>query len=695
MSGTSAHPRWLHVFTEVLLALVALHLFYLSLFRAYPPLLDALGRSFLPGALVALGLLTLRVVTARGGDEPSRFTLGQRLMPGRWLEGVRAPHLVLVVCFLFVFVMLQERGGRVGNDGTMFYIYVRSLVMDGDLDLTNEFETFVPEKFQSVADQARRQGTTPDPGNEIGPAFFWLPFFVAAHLLVKLGNVLGAAIPADGYSYPYINAVCLGTAIWVFLGVVLSYRIARREFAPSVAAWAAAVLWLASPLFWYTVYEPSMSHGVSLAAVALFLTAWLHARDRGGLRAWALVALTAGVMLSVQRYNLFYLAAPALTLLGRLREFLSIRDPKELWRAARIAGWSVLVLALATTPLWVYNLLTHGRLLREGDRPSSAIMFWKSPFFSELLFSSNHGLFSWTPAAYLAVIGLVILVFRKNRVATVLLATLLCGFYLLSSTWDWYAGYSFGSRRLTEAYPIFLFGFCGFLRLALSSPRLLAGALCGALVVWNFLLAGQVRRGEIPPMRTSSFTESSSRGITRFYEAVGYPPAAPANWIFAWVYGVSPERFDWVWGHRAYHNLIIDVGTSFDRYFLGRGWSHPETTPAGIPFRWSDGVSSSWLVYLFAPYPYRLRLQGEPSRSPDGAPQIIGLEVNGKRAGVLTLGRGATSAEAVVAAPFWKAGLNEIVFRYGYTVRADEVYRGSDPRRLGIRLERLELHIDK
>ena len=69
--------------------------------------------------------------------------------------------------------------------------------------------------------------------------------------------------------------------------------------------------------------------------------------------------------------------------------------------------------------------------------------------------------------------------------------------------------------------------------------------------------------------------------------------------------------------------------------------------------------------------------------------------VNKKPAGILTLTPGESPAELRIPARFWNAGLNEIVFRYAITSRADEVYGGSDPRQLGIRLEQFELLIDK
>ncbi len=688
--STTAKVARLHVFLELSALAIALHLGYLSLFRRYPEPLQFLGESFLVGVLALFTIVWLR---SRPGRDDFPRSPWARLRPGRWLSAVRNPELILLGCFLFVFYLLQVHGGRVGNDGTMFFVNVRSLVMDGDFDLTNEFRDFVPQKFH--VPQVMGAGDKPQPGNELGVSFLWMPFFAIAHILVTLGRVFGSTIPADGYSYPYINAVCLGSLLLAFVGVVLSYRLARRYFDPMLAACSAVVLWLASPLIWYTMQEPAMSHAVSTMAVALLLTIWLWARSSTSLARWSAVALAAGLVISVQRYNVFYLIAPALTLVGRLRDQFSAKSRSE-WVSVTKKGALVMgVLAVASAPLWIYNLYMQGVLIGAGDWPSNSITHWRRPHVWAFLFSSNHGLFSWTPVAYLSAIGLVMFLRRDRTLAGTLLVTLLGGIYLLSSNWNWWAGYSFGSRRMTEAYPLFLMGLCAFIDWVRRSPQTLIAIGATGIVLWNFLLVEQLRRGELPPMETFSFSEAVARGTEDAYQSFGHPPAVPANWVFAWRYGVRPDQFDWIVGGREYHNLALDVGSQDDRKFIGAGWSAPERMPDGRSYRWSDGAESSILLYLFFPYRYRLRVVGEPIGLAEPYPQNVAVTVNGKRASVLTFNGERHESEILIPRDLWKSGLNEIRFRYSTTARADEVYGGSDASELGLRVESIELRIDE
>jgi hypothetical protein len=607
------------------------------------------------------------------------------------------PGLIVVACFLFVFFMFHHYGGRLGNDGMMNYIYVRSLVLDGDFDLTNEFEEFVPAKFQHIAEEARQLGKPPDPSNEPGPAFLWAPFFVLTHWIVLLLGRWGLDIPADGYSYPYINAVCVSGLLWGFIAVLIAYAVCRRYYPAHIAACSVTVLWLSSTFYWYTVMEPSMPHATAAAAVSLFLYLWLKVRGSGSIADWIVVALAGGLLLSMQRYSAFLLLAPALTLCGMvLRSFREGR-----FRVSRRLAWGLAGAGLAflftALPVLLYNLhySREGSFLRMGDLTGFTLRHWNDPRIGEFLFSSNHGLFSWTPVAYLSVLGLFLLMKKDRRLSAVLLLTMVTGLYLLSSTWDWWAGYAFGSRRTTEFFLILALGFCGVVELFLRRPAILAIGAGLVLVGWNFLLAGQVKRGEVPMMGTFAFSDAAARGAERWYRLAGHPASLPASWLFASRYEVSPQQFDLTFGHRPYHNLTVDVGGDQDRFFLGKGWSFPETLPNGESYRWSTEAESSWLIPLFGPFHYNLSLEVEPSRHREGRGQTVSIVVNDRRAGTLRLTEGWQTVAMDVPESFWNEGINEVKFRYAWVVEAGEIYGGEDPRRIALRLSRFGLRIVK
>jgi len=676
---------------ELALALLAARVFLGLVFAGTttPGLQAFLPRS-LPGELL-IGFVLLAFRAARNGREPKARPA---IHPGRWLARLGPAGLVLAAGLLIATGMQHQVQPGLGVDGPLLFVQVRSAVIDRDLDLTNEFRDFVPQKFQHWAEEARLLGKSPDPNAEPGPALLWSPFFVTAHLLVLTARALGANIAADGYSRPYVNAVCVASLFWAFVGVCLAYRICRRAFPPLLAAVCVTGLWFASPLVWYSVFEPAMPHAAATAVVGAFVVLWLRLEKAPGeSRRWLEVAFAFGLLVSMNRYEVYFALLPALTLLR-----LIVRARRS-WSAARLRQVALTLIglvaafAVAALPFFVLNLRSReGQLFREQSLWGFSLQYARSPRIGEILFSSNHGLVSWTPLAGLGLLGLVGICLRgrrERRLAAAFLLALCAGLVLLAASYDWTGGWSFGSRRLTEAFALFAFGVCAVAGALLRAPQVLAFTAMGSLVVWNLLLAGQMQRGEIARLGTISFRDTAERAVGRAYDLAGHPAAFPASWLFAWRYGVSPERFDRLYGHAPLRELHLSLGTPEAEAYVGRGWS-PAEEAEGPPFRWSDGPSSTLLVPMQGGIDYRLRLRGGASRHPAGLPQTIEVRVNGRSAATLSLTREKAEREVLVPAAHWRTGLNEIELVYAWTVEAREVYRTREVRRLAWKAEEFD-----
>ncbi len=694
-------PALADALIELLLALLAFSAFVIVAFGARTRLLAPLialvisafggrGGLLLFAVLAAFALLALRVWRNQGaGGLPS-----PGFRPGSWLGRLRPPDLLLAGTFLALLVVLSSRGGRLEVDGPLLFVQLRSVVIDHDLDLTNEFAEFIPERYQYWAEEGRRLGRTPNPTVEPGPAILWAPFFLLAHALVLAARPFGSTLAADGYGPPYVNAVCLGSLVWAYVAVILACRIARRFFSPLLCATCAAAAWLATPLLWYSVFEPGMSHATASAAVAVFLWLWLRVRDDPSRRKrWLLLSVAGGVLVSTQRYDAYLLLCPAVTAAGLLWRTPWPRVLQSRRVLVTTAGAALLTLGVTLLPLLYANLTSrHASLLGESNLVAFTFQNWAHPLVGEVLFSSRNGLLSWTPVAYLGTLGLLLLARRDRGLAASLLLALAFGVYLLAACYSWSGAWSFGSRRLTEAFALFVLGLCAVATQLMARPAVLGLLGLGGLAAWNLLLAGQVRRGEIPRDATFAFSEAASRAAHRVYRQLGHLPAAPAPWIFAWTYGVRPDLFDLVYGREPTTKVIVAVGTPTDEPFLGRGWSYAESAPDGTPFRWSEGSESTLLVSLVGPRDYRLSFRGEPSPHPAGLPQTVAVKVNGRAIGSWTLAGGLQTQTLEIGAPAWKPGLNEVRFSYGWTVEAGEEHAPARRRLVAWRVERLAVY---
>src|SRR5205807_5506870 len=150
----------------------------------------------------------------------------------------------------------------------------------------------------------------------VGPALLWAPFLLVAHGIVHLSNAYGAHIPADGFSFPYLLAMALGTAIYGFLGLLFSYSLARKYVEEHWAFLATLGIWGASSLPVYMYFNPAWSHAQSAFAVALFLWYWDRTWGWRTLFEWTLKGFVAGLMIDVYFPNGVLLTLPLIEVLS-------------------------------------------------------------------------------------------------------------------------------------------------------------------------------------------------------------------------------------------------------------------------------------------------------------------------------------------------------------------------------------------
>lgn len=618
-------------------------------------------RPLLPPLLLCVfGLLAWRA--RRAGTEP-RESPG--LGPGRWLAGLGVPDLVPLGVFFLLLLALPPAPTMLGADGQAYLEQLGGILLRGQ--------------------PATHFGVEP------GASLLWAPFFSLGHVVALAAGAAGLDLPANGESEPYRSALRLGAAVYGFLAAVLAQRAAARFVPPLVAAVCAAGFWLGSSLLHYTLAEPAMAHAPATAVSSLLLLLWLRAReapDRAG--RWLALGLVGGLLVSLQRYDVYLLLPAALAAASVLGSRSRSGDPAVRRRALRTVAGAAGLFLLALLPLALLALASPDRfLLNPGIIRSSLLADAARPHVLPLLFSSNGGLFAWTPLAMPAVAGLFILARRDRATGLTLLVTLALGVYLLASNPTWWSGWSFGARRLTEAYPLLVVGLSVLADAALRRPAILGLGLLGLLVVPNVLFSRQVQLGRVERGDAVSFVAVARGAATDFHAVVGHPGSWPASWIFAWRHGVSPGRFDELYGRAPRASWNVRVGSPEDAAVMGRGWSRPVASEAGG--RWAEEDEATLLVTLTAPADRRLRLRGEAPRHPEGREQVVAVQVNGHPAGRFRLTPEGTSWGAVVPAAAWRPGLNEVRLRSAWRLSREEAWATDQAPFVGWKLEELAI----
>jgi len=462
------------------------------------------------------------------------------------LQFLRRNRGQLLIVALFLLLLPFSLRRIYATDEVQYYAYLRSVYFDHDLDFRNEYEHFAQlGEQQHPPDPAVRnallrtdaQNPNPITGKlrnvaPVGSAIMWAPGFVLADIGVRVANLFGAQIPADGYSPPYINAVCLMSALYALAGLLLSYRMAQRYAGSFAASVATIAIWLASPLVMYTFVLMPWSHTTGFFLFALFLTIWLgpenrresvvrrpwsvaerdgqptssngqRTTDNGQLARWLLLGLIGGLMTMTREQLGLLLIIPAAE---GVIAYVSLARARRWPEARRLMRGHLLfaaMFAITLTPQLLTYQILNGRPLPYAT--VSGKLIWCSPHFIDTLIDYDpqpsawcyfadpvaaklqpfaHGAFLWSPILFPALLGLALLARGPNgqaanatsagapvaRRAPVLAALLLLGF--LAQT---YINGAFGTTwHLSRSF--------GFRRLIECTPIFVLGL--AMLLAW-------------------------------------------------------------------------------------------------------------------------------------------------------------------------------------------------------------------
>jgi hypothetical protein len=430
--------------------------------------------------------------------------------------GTHKAKRALLLLFLFSLPLVNP---IVHGDGVGYYAYARAPLIQHDLRFEEDWrhanlnfsESRTLPGGQLLPNQYTSTGYV---GNlfSVGPAILWAPFLLAAHGFVLVADALGAHIPADGFSFPYVFAMALGTAICGFLGLLFSYFLARKYIEERWAFLATVGIWWASSLPVYMYFNPAWSHAHSAFAVALFLWYWDRTRVSRSTIQWILLGLLAGLMIDVYFPNGVFLLLPLIESILAFANSWKVKNARGLGRLFLQNAIFSLALIFAFLPTLVTRLIIFGGLFRFGAY-TAVPWDWTAPNWLSVLFCSEHGLFSWTPILALSIVGLFFAP-RSAKSPTLYLATAAAAFYYVISSYPyWHGMASFGNRFFISLTPVFIFGFalllqrvCGTIR---SPGRAFAAAAVPVLllVVWNLGFIFQWGAHLIPPRGPISFSE--------------------------------------------------------------------------------------------------------------------------------------------------------------------------------------------
>ena len=560
-------------------------------------------------------------------------------------------HVVWLVLLFALAVQLEDAHG-ITTDGVTYFTQLRSVIFDGDLDVAREF---------AYLQQPLREGHVVP----IGPTLVWLPFYLAVAAVDWVGRAAGWwPAPSDpiamGLGASYIRAALLSSFAIGAAGLVVVHAFLRREFDRRASIAATLLTFGGTSLFWYMVYEPSMTHAASFGFMALFVVAAVACDPR---RAAPRQLVTLGCLL-----GLAFITRPQEAVFALLPAALVLALPETLGERLRVgvryALWGFVGFAPFLLLQLVHSAILFSRehlvLVGEGG--------FLNPFSSQwgvTLWSSWHGFLSWTPVAYIALAGTI--AYGRRRwpwaVATVLI--IFTTAWINGATPDLGAGWSFGGRRFVACLVLLAPGLALIAERLLARPMIAVAMLAAVGVAWNLLLIEQYRTGMLPRDNAVSFAaiiRQQAEVYTR--PPYFYPFAFPANAVFAWRTGLPIDRYDLLGAETAREAIDLELEGSAGRFLLD-GWGSATGDETGsawwmasspatlvLPLRLSDDRSVALTVTA------RSRLADPETRA------TVAVMVNGHEIGTFVADANAPSVATFASRKdgVWIDGFNRISF---------------------------------
>lgn len=404
---------------------------------------------------------------------------------------------IFLALFVFIFSLLLIRvwriGWSLGSDGLGYYAHIRSAMIDHDLDYANEFRNFNPLGHSVQSPDIKTQtGHVPNK-YPIGPALLWIPFFLLAHGVAWLCNVMGYAVPMDGYSLPYQLFIGLGPQIYGLIGLFFVLCTTKRFYPANISLIGLIAVCLGTNVIYYLAVEPTMSHSFSLFTVSLFIFYGISNYKKKTDFQFFLYGLLGGIMTLTRYQNGLFMILPLIEISERLwGSQKKILDLSKYLRTGLIYLSGFLLAILPQLIVWKiiygdYFVYSYGS---EGFDANL------KPFYN-VLFSTNHGLITWTPLIFFCLVGLAYFIQKYKKFGFFFLSFFLMQ-YLVNSTWISHSfGSSFSIRTFINCTFIFSLGLSALLY-RFKNYLLIFIFIISFFILWNFLLIVQYTLGIIP-----------------------------------------------------------------------------------------------------------------------------------------------------------------------------------------------------
>ena len=330
--------------------------------------------------------------------------------------------VILIIFAIYLTIFLAHAlylKKTIYGDGIFYYTWLRSAIIDHDVNFANEYKAF------GVAQPLTVNGF---PRNiySIGPAMLWMPFFVFAHSVFR----------GQGYEFFYQTAIGVSGVFYAITGLILVYRVLIKYFEERVSALAILGLAFGTHLLFYGSVDTVNSHVYTFFAASVFLSLLFCE-----IKNWFALGFSLGLIGIIRMQDLIY-AVLLIPFLER-RQF-----PRT------VIGFITILL-----PQLIIWQVFHGNFLESPYFSEKKLFFMPfEPKVIEILFAPTNGLYLWTPLLLVATAGFLSMRFKQKSLNFLVPLIVFIQVYVISIRNEWWQEASFSGRMFLSMLPLFALG---------------------------------------------------------------------------------------------------------------------------------------------------------------------------------------------------------------------------------------------
>lgn len=291
-----------------------------------------------------------------------------------------------------------------------------------------------------------------------GVAMLEMPFFLATHLYAKITHQL-----ANGKNAVYGRGLAWAGLFYLWMALFILYSYCINYFHKKNVLIALGGLVLGTNLFYYSFFQPAMSHVYSffLFSAFIYMTDKLINNSKpqqNQLLFWVLFGLTFGLICLVRPTNIIVILIPFYLWYKTTQDKMFWLKNNYYYILAAIS--MVFLISIPQLLFWKY--ITGSYLTYSYGHES--FKYWMEPKLLRVLFDPWNGWILYSPIVILPFMFLIKGRYSNQYFERIYLYIFILATYIFASWWAWWFGGAFGHRSFVEYLALLALPFAGLLQ---------------------------------------------------------------------------------------------------------------------------------------------------------------------------------------------------------------------------------------